>query len=206
MAEMVAAAATDADREDRTPRDVEIPEKAIVVGVGGVGSWVALGLAIAGVQELHLIDGDHVEVHNLNRLPVHPRYAGTSKPFAIADIIKSVRPDIVLRTYNRPLSLAMLRWLASTIPDAVLFDCTDTPFVQRITTHWPGRRVRAGCEGWQAQATQRGPAPWGDQTGGYSVPTWVAPAMAAAALGIAVACDPNAVDRTLFIDMKGGTR
>lgn len=43
-------------------------EYAIVVGLGGIGNWVALDLALSGcVRNLILIDPDKVEEHNLNR-------------------------------------------------------------------------------------------------------------------------------------------
>jgi bacteriocin biosynthesis cyclodehydratase domain-containing protein len=39
----------------------------VVLGTGGLGSWVASGLACAGVGSLVLIDDDRVELSNLNR-------------------------------------------------------------------------------------------------------------------------------------------
>lgn len=41
--------------------------KVAVLGVGGLGGWSALALACTGVGEMWLIDGDRVEVSNLNR-------------------------------------------------------------------------------------------------------------------------------------------
>lgn len=41
--------------------------KAVVVGVGGIGSVSALYLALAGVGELVVVDQDTVELHNLHR-------------------------------------------------------------------------------------------------------------------------------------------
>ena len=40
---------------------------AVIVGVGGVGSWAAESLARSGVGELTLIDMDHVAESNINR-------------------------------------------------------------------------------------------------------------------------------------------
>jgi len=55
---------------DRTPseRQDRLREaKVAVLGVGGLGSWSAWALACCGVGEMWLIDGDEVEISNLNR-------------------------------------------------------------------------------------------------------------------------------------------
>lgn len=41
--------------------------KIAVLGVGGLGSWAALALACCGIGEMWLIDGDEIEISNLNR-------------------------------------------------------------------------------------------------------------------------------------------
>jgi bacteriocin biosynthesis cyclodehydratase domain-containing protein len=41
--------------------------KVAVLGVGGLGGWTAWALATIGVGEMWLIDGDRVEISNLNR-------------------------------------------------------------------------------------------------------------------------------------------
>lgn len=45
--------------------------KALIVGLGGLGSPVALYLAAAGVGELHLADFDTVDLTNLQRQVIH---------------------------------------------------------------------------------------------------------------------------------------
>jgi molybdopterin-synthase adenylyltransferase len=56
----------------QTPTPSECQErlrdaKVAVLGVGGLGGWSALALACTGIGEMWLIDGDRVEVSNLNR-------------------------------------------------------------------------------------------------------------------------------------------
>jgi hypothetical protein len=41
--------------------------KVAVLGVGGLGSWAAWALACCGIGEMWLVDGDEVEISNLNR-------------------------------------------------------------------------------------------------------------------------------------------
>jgi bacteriocin biosynthesis cyclodehydratase domain-containing protein len=41
--------------------------KIAVLGVGGLGSWAAIALACCGIGEMRLIDGDEIEISNLNR-------------------------------------------------------------------------------------------------------------------------------------------
>jgi len=41
--------------------------KVAVLGVGGLGTWSAWALACTGIGEMWLIDGDEVEISNLNR-------------------------------------------------------------------------------------------------------------------------------------------
>ena len=53
---------TPSERQDRL-RDAKVA----VLGVGGLGTWSAWALACCGVGEMWLIDGDEVEVSNLNR-------------------------------------------------------------------------------------------------------------------------------------------
>ncbi len=66
-----------------------------VLGVGGLGSYVAVELAAAGVGDLLLVDDDLVEGHNLNRQILYTQDdVGTSKVAAAAARIAAVNPLI----------------------------------------------------------------------------------------------------------------
>lgn len=66
----------------------------MIVGVGGVGSYAAEGLARSGVGTLILADGDTVALSNLNR-QIHAVYAtiGRSKTEVMKERIESYRDD-----------------------------------------------------------------------------------------------------------------
>jgi tRNA A37 threonylcarbamoyladenosine dehydratase len=65
----------------------------VVVGIGGVGSWVAEALARSGVSRLTLIDMDHVAESNINR-QVHAldTTVGQSKVQAMSDRVAQIHP------------------------------------------------------------------------------------------------------------------
>lgn len=65
-----------------------------VIGVGGVGSWVAESLARCGIGEITLIDADDICLTNINR-QVHALSdtVGQEKVTAMASRIKSINPE-----------------------------------------------------------------------------------------------------------------
>jgi threonine dehydrogenase-like Zn-dependent dehydrogenase len=80
---------------------LEVPDKVAVIGCGGVGSWVAWFLALSGVKELWLFDGDKVEEHNLNRLPLAAEDVGKDKTQAVGELIQSRRHDCAIVTMGK---------------------------------------------------------------------------------------------------------
>lgn len=70
---------------------------AFVIGVGGVGSWAAEGLARSGVGEITLIDMDVLVASNVNRqLPAMDSNFGKSKIAAMAARINEINPQVKL--------------------------------------------------------------------------------------------------------------
>lgn len=64
-----------------------------IVGVGGVGSWLAEALARSGVGHLTLIDADDICVSNSNRqLPAHAGQFGRAKVTAMAERLRAINP------------------------------------------------------------------------------------------------------------------
>lgn len=75
--------------------------KVLIIGVGGLGSPAALYLAAAGVGAISIVDGDAVELSNLQRQIIHSTPdIGRPKVFSAEDRIKALNPDIHVTVHN----------------------------------------------------------------------------------------------------------
>lgn len=98
--------------------------KVLIVGLGGLGSPVALYLAAAGVGELHLADFDLVDTSNLQRQILHDTAAeGRRKTDSALQRLRGLNPLIQLHLHEQKLDGAGLLQLVQGM-DLVL-DCTD---------------------------------------------------------------------------------
>ena len=85
--------------------------RVVVLGVGGLGTWAALSLACCGVGELTLLDGDVVEISNLNRQVLYSEEdIGRPKAAVAAAAIERFNPGVsavpVMRTLGTPEAVA----------------------------------------------------------------------------------------------------
>lgn len=79
----------------------------LVVGLGGLGSPAALYLAAAGVGTLGLIDGDKVDISNLQRQVIHNTPAlGKPKVISAAETLARLNPDVKTEVYDSFLTEA----------------------------------------------------------------------------------------------------
>ena len=77
---------------------------ALIIGLGGLGSPVAMYLAAAGVGHLTLVDFDAVDLSNLQRQIAHrQRDIGRPKVESAADCLRDMNPDISISTINTRL-------------------------------------------------------------------------------------------------------
>ncbi|MHB8170889.1 MAG: HesA/MoeB/ThiF family protein [Thermincolia bacterium] len=78
--------------------------KVLIVGTGGLGSPAAYYLAAAGVGTIGLVDGDTVELSNLQRQILHHTPdVGRPKVESAAEKLKALNPDINVITYGHRL-------------------------------------------------------------------------------------------------------
>lgn len=75
--------------------------KVLVLGLGGLGSNIAISLARIGVGELILADFDVVEPSNLNRQQYFISDIGSYKTDALKSSIKNINPFINIKTVNK---------------------------------------------------------------------------------------------------------
>ncbi|AGZ37060.1 molybdopterin-synthase adenylyltransferase MoeB [Pseudomonas sp. SWI6] len=98
--------------------------KALIVGLGGLGSPVALYLAAAGVGELHLADFDTVDLTNLQRQVIHDSTSvGMSKVDSAIQRLQAINPEVNLVAHRHALDEDSLAAAVAAV-DLVL-DCSD---------------------------------------------------------------------------------
>lgn len=161
-----------------------VPESVAVIGCGGVGSWVAMFLALAGVPRLALWDSDMVSESNLNRLPLGPEYLNQAKSLALAHSLHRLVPRCDTTGYFKwatPVTYA-------DSPEWVVVS-TDTWASRREVWEWAQKHqvcyIEASAEGEWGGVTGE-PAtfatPDEDSPGYASVPVHVGPCVIAASL------------------------
>lgn len=96
----------------------------LVLGLGGLGSPVALYLAAAGTGTLVLVDDDHVDASNLQRQIAHTNAAiGRPKVESAAERCRALNPQVAIRTHARRPDTGALAGLVATA--GVIVDCSD---------------------------------------------------------------------------------
>lgn len=86
-----------------------LASRVLVVGAGGLGSPVAMYLAASGVGELHLADGDTVELSNLQRQIAHTTAdIGRAKVTSAAQTLTELNPEVRVTEYPSMLAGATL--------------------------------------------------------------------------------------------------
>ncbi len=127
-------------------------KKVLIIGLGGLGSPVAMYLAAAGVGHLVLVDFDRVDLSNLQRQIVHDtRQIGQYKTISAQSMLQARFPDVEISIINQTISEDFL------IEDDidVVVDCSDnfatrfiinaacvhagTPLVSGAALRWGGQ-------------------------------------------------------------------
>ena len=98
--------------------------RALVIGAGGLGSPVALFLASAGIGRLTLVDGDTVDLTNLQRQIAHAHgRIGLAKVASARAAALALNPTLAVETVERRVDAEAL---AALVAEAdVVLDCSD---------------------------------------------------------------------------------
>jgi len=128
--------------------------KVLVVGAGGLGSPVGLYLAAAGVGTIGIMDGDAVDLSNLQRQVMHATAdVGTPKVESARQTMTAINPDVNVITYGE-------RFTAENAPDILreydfVVDGTDSfgsKFLIADACHFAGKPYNhAGILGYSGQ-------------------------------------------------------
>lgn len=98
----------------------------MVVGLGGVGSFAAEFIARAGVGNMTIVDGDTVDITNINRqLPALHSTVGEPKVKIVGDRLMDINPELNLTRVEEFLSPERAFELVTPDFDYVL-DCIDS--------------------------------------------------------------------------------
>lgn len=140
-----------------------LESRVLIIGMGGLGSPVAMYLAAAGIGHLILVDFDNVELSNLQRQIIHHTgRIGQPKVISAAETLRRINPEIRIDTIGHKLEGDEL---AAQIDAAdLVLDCSDnfatrfalnaacrkarTPLVSGAAIRWEGQvSVFTGREG-----------------------------------------------------------
>lgn len=176
--------------------DVNPPNKATVIGVGGVGSWVALDLALAGTEKLYLADHDEIEGHNLNRTPFKESQIGMDKTQAVAELVAERRMDTEVIPITKRIEDTGGAF-RDEMSDSVVIDCRDhaSPLPDDISENL---LMTAGYDGmdYTLHFKPDYDSIFGDEETEYeTVPSFVAPPQFIASIVTTVASTPSMADR-----------
>jgi adenylyltransferase/sulfurtransferase len=114
--------------------------RALVVGLGGLGSPAAMYLAAAGIGTLDLADDDRVDLSNLQRQILHTTATiGRQKTASARDGLSALNPLTRLNLYDNRLQGDQLLEAVSAVD--VVLDCSDN-FATRFALNQASRATR----------------------------------------------------------------
>lgn len=109
---------------DLTGQEKLLSSRVMIIGLGGLGSPVAMYLVAAGVGKLTLVDYDVVDLSNLQRQIIHSTETiGTKKVTSAKQFLQAINPTVHYRTIDQKISASSLKNEVQS--HDVIVDCTD---------------------------------------------------------------------------------
>jgi saccharopine dehydrogenase-like NADP-dependent oxidoreductase len=192
---------------DRQQELISAPKTVHIIGCGGVGTWAALMLAMAGVKNLHLYDDDAIDESNLNRLPYPDAYIGKSKTKVLADMLLFLRPDLELNLHGKFEPL-LHRFRRGEPVIGAVDTMLDRQGIYSACREHGAYYIDVGAEAHSCTVSDS-PADWSlvDDRPGYFTPIWVAPVCMAAALAVSAAVYKNiSAGETVLVNLRTHTK
>ena len=99
----------------------------LIVGLGGVGSFAAEFLVRSGIGNLTIVDGDTVDITNINRqLPALNSTIGKNKTDVVAERILDINPKLNLKKINEFLEPERMEKILTQEKFDYVLDCIDS--------------------------------------------------------------------------------
>lgn len=99
----------------------------LIIGLGGVGSFAAEFLVRSGIGNLTIVDGDTVDITNINRqLPALNSTIGKNKTDVVAERILDINPEINLKKINEFLEPERMEEILTQEKFDYVLDCIDS--------------------------------------------------------------------------------
>lgn len=125
---------------DIVPRDRINECQATVIGVGAIGRQVALQLTAIGVPHLHLIDFDHVEIHNLPTQGYFVKDLNRPKIDATCELCREMNDDLTVE-------VILDRFKRTTPVGNCIFCCVDSISTRKHIWEAVKDKVNYFCDG-----------------------------------------------------------
>lgn len=122
----------------------------LVVGLGGVGSFAAEFVARSGVGRMTIVDGDYVDITNINRqLPALHSTIGMPKVEVVSKRLMDINPELQLTSINRFLNPEDMGKLIDNERFDYIMDCIDsvTPKIELIKVARRRKVKNRECDG-----------------------------------------------------------
>lgn len=173
--------------------NLNIPERVTIIGVGGIGSWVAMNLGLIGVKHLNILDDDIIEEHNLNRTLFRNLDIDTKKVEAIVDLLDDRRSDLTVRVFDKKIE-ELSKLELSELKNTLIIDCRDNlgEFPESLSEC---NKIKLGYDGLSVTiiVNPNYSTVWGDteETGYEITPSFLAPCQFLATALTTLITDPK---------------
>lgn len=100
---------------------------AVVIGLGGVGSWAAEALVRTGIGKITLVDFDDVCLSNINRqLQATTETVGRMKTSVLKERFLAIHPELEVMEIQEMFSEETGKEILESAGNAVILDCMDS--------------------------------------------------------------------------------